>query len=154
MLSAFVEGQQILDGSIAYTPSSLRRKSDFAAFFHRTSYIGTPMFEHRGPNFDIPRYWIPPEDALRTIDAMALNKLNKLYLHCTDIQSWPLGILALPSLTIEGAYREDQICSFKDLYQVQYHGLCRGVEVYLEIDLPGHTTSIHQSHPHPITAYN
>ena len=85
---------------------------------------------------------------------MAFNKLNRLHLHCTDAQSWPLEIPTLPNLAKEGAYSEDQIWSVNDLKQVQEHGLYHGVEVYLEIDLPGHTASIHHSHPHLITAYN
>ena len=113
-----------------------------------------PTFEHRGLNLDISRNWIPPSDVLRTIEAMALNKLNKLHLHSTDAQSWPIEIPSLPTLAEEGAYREDQIWSVQDLENVQRHGLYHGVEVYLEIDLPGHTASIHHSHPHLITAYN
>lgn len=113
-----------------------------------------PVFEHRGLNLDICRNWIPPSDVLRTLEAMAFNKLNKLHLHASDAQSWPIEIPALPSLAKEGAYREDQIWSVKDLEQVQKYGLYHGIEVYLEIDLPGHTASIHHSHPDLITAYN
>ena len=116
-----------------------------------------PAFEHRGLNLDISRNWIPPQDVLRTIEAMGfnkLNKLNKLHLHATDAQSWPLEIPALPELAKEGAYREDQIWTTKDLKEVQRHGLYHGVEVYLEIDLPGHTASIFHSHPDLVTAYN
>lgn len=61
---------------------------------------------------------------------------------------------ALPSLAKEGAYREDQIWTVKDLEQKQKHGLYHGIEVYLEIDLPGHTASIYHSYPQLITAYN
>ena len=113
-----------------------------------------PVFEHRGLNLDICRNWIPPSDVLRTIEAMAFNKFNKLHLHASDAQSWPIEIPALPSLAKEGAYREDQIWTVKDLEGVQKHGLYHGVEVYLEIDLPGHTASIYHSHPNLITAYN
>lgn len=113
-----------------------------------------PFFEHRGLNLDISRNSIPPTDVLRTIEAMAFNKLNKLHLHASDAQSWPLEIPALPTLAKEGAYREDQIWTVDDLAMVQQHGLYHGVEVYLEIDLPGDTASIHHSHPDLITAYN
>ena len=37
---------------------------------------------------------------------------------------------------------------------VQRHGLYHGVEVFVEIDMPGHTGSIQHSHPELITAYN
>lgn len=113
-----------------------------------------PFFSHRGLNLDISRNWIPPQDVKRTIEAMAFNKLNKLHLHASDAQSWPLEIPALPSLAKEGAYRADQIWTAEELQDVQEHGLYHGVEVYLEIDLPGHTASIFHSHPDLITAFN
>lgn len=75
-------------------------------------------------------------------------------MHYTDAQSWTLEIPALPNLTIDSAYRGDQIWSVRELYQVQYQGLYRGVEVNLEFDLTGYTASIHHSHPLLIAAYN
>ncbi|KAL9113224.1 MAG: hypothetical protein Q9227_002559 [Pyrenula ochraceoflavens] len=117
------------------------------------SIVDGPLgFEHRGINLDISRNWIPPEDVVRVIDAMAFNKLNFLHIHATDAQSWPLDIPSLPSLAQKGAYDTTQIWSAKDLHAVQQHGKLRGVSVYLEIDIPGHTTSIHHSHPDLITA--
>lgn len=113
-----------------------------------------PAFAHRGLNFDLSRNWIPPGDVIRTIESMALNKLNKLHLHATDAQSWPIEIPSLPTLAQKGAYRDNQIWTVQDLKRVQKHGLYHGVEVYLEIDLPGHTASIHHSYPDLITAYN
>ena len=68
-----------------------------------------PSFEHRGLNLDISRNWIPPSEVHRTIEAMALNKLNRLHLHATDAQSWPIEIPSIPNLAREGAYHEDQI---------------------------------------------
>ena len=103
---------------------------------------------------DISRNWIPPADVIRSIDAMAFNKLNKLHLHASDSQSWPLEIHAYPSLAKEGAYREDQVWSVEDLKNVQSYGLSRGIEVFLEIDMPGHTGAITHSYPDLITAYN
>lgn len=113
-----------------------------------------PAFKHRGLNLDISRNWILPQDVLRTIRAMGFNKLNRLHLHATDAQSWPMEIPALPDLARKGAYREDLIWTTHDLEEVQRQGLYHGVEVYLEIDLPGHTASIFHSYPDLITAYN
>ena len=85
---------------------------------------------------------------------MGSNKFNKLHLHVTDAQSWPLEIPALPDLSRKGAYREDQVWTIKDLENVQSQGLYHGVEVYLQVDLPGHTASTYHSYPDLITAYN
>lgn len=101
-----------------------------------------PAFEHRGVMLDISRNWTPPQYVIRTIDIMGFNKLNRLHLHATDSQSWPLKIPSLPTLAREGAYREDQVWKAQDLEEVQRYDLYRGVEVDVEIDTPGHTGSI------------
>ncbi|MCJ1274022.1 N-acetyl-glucosamine-6-phosphate deacetylase [Puttea exsequens] len=112
-----------------------------------------PAFAHRGLNLDISRNQISPPDVLRTIEAMGFNKLNKLHLHASDSQSWPLEIPSLPELADEGAYCQKQIWSVQDLEKVQKCGCEHGVEVYLEIDMPGHTASIAHSHPELVTAF-
>ena len=68
---------------------------------------------------------------------MSLAKLNRLHLHATEAQSWPLEISVLRALAREGAYDSDQVWSVADLAAVQEYGLRRGVEVYVEVDLPG-----------------
>lgn len=111
-----------------------------------------PTFGHRGLNLDISRNWIPPTDVMRTIEAMASNKLNRLHLHASDAQSWPLEIPSLPDLAMKGAYSPSQIWRTQDLEAVQRHGTSYGVQVFVEIDLPGHTTSIGSAYPHLVTA--
>ncbi|KAL9003354.1 MAG: hypothetical protein Q9188_003765 [Gyalolechia gomerana] len=111
-----------------------------------------PTFEHRGLNLDMSRNWISPAAVKRTIEAMAANKLNRLHLHASDAQSWPLEIPALPDLALKGAYSPAQIWHTEDLEAVQLHGTYFGVQVFVEIDLPGHTTSIGNAYPHLVTA--
>lgn len=76
---------------------------------------------------------------MRTIEAMSFNKINRLHLHSSDSQSWSLEIPSLHELTIKGAYHPTQIWKTQDLQEVQKYGRIRGVEVHIEIDLPGHT---------------
>lgn len=112
-----------------------------------------PVFEHRGLNLDISRNVIYPADVRRVLEGMWLNKMNKLHLHATDSQSWPLEIPSMPDLANKGAYGAHQIWTVADVQHVQQFGEDRGVEVYFEIDLPGHTASIHHSFPELIVAY-
>lgn len=114
----------------------------------------SPFFEHRGLNLDISRNRISPTDVKRTLDAMGFNKFNRLHLHASDAQSWPLDIPALPDLARKGAYHKSQIWSVADLKEVQEHGASWGIQVYIEIDMPGHTASIFHSYPDLIAAYN
>ena len=113
-----------------------------------------PTFRHRGLNLDISRNIITPEDVKRTIKGLAFNKFNRLHLHASDAQSWPLEIPSMPELAAEGAYYASQIWTVSDLRDVQSFGMRQGVEVYVEIDMPGHTGSIHPSHPDLLTSFN
>ena len=125
--------------------------------------VDAPAFPHRGLNLDIARNVIPPSSVMRVIDGMSLNKLNRLHIHAADAQSWPLEIPRMPELATHGAYDcgyfEDggeydapQIWTTTDLREIQQYGRARGVEVYLEIDIPGHTSVVAQSHPELVTA--
>jgi hexosaminidase len=111
-----------------------------------------PAFMHRGLNLDISRNWISPSHVRRTIEAMAFNKFNRLHIHASDAQSWPLDIPALPELAREGAYHPEQIWTSLDLESVQEYGYYHGIEVYIEIDLPGHTSSIGHAYKDLTTA--
>lgn len=113
-----------------------------------------PKFSHRGINLDVARNYYAPSDIKRTIDAMSWNKFNRLHLHITDAQSWPLEIPALPDLARQGAYRSDLSYSPTVVADIQLYGLFRGVEVFFETDMPGHTASIALAYPDLITAFN
>lgn len=113
-----------------------------------------PKFQHRGLNMDVARQWYPKEEILKTIDALSWNKMNRLHLHVTDSQSWPLEIPAMPDLAAKGSYADGLTYSPQDLQDILTWGRSRGVEVIVEIDMPGHTTSIAEAYPELITGRN
>jgi hexosaminidase len=122
--------------------------------FAPVSVQDAPKFPHRGVMMDTARHFFPVPDILRTIDAMSWNKLNRLHVHVTDSQSWPLEIPSMPELSEKGAYHPSQTYSPADIDQIQKYGAARGVEVYFEIDMPGHIGVVALSHPELIVAYN
>lgn len=113
-----------------------------------------PKFQHRGMNLDIARSWYEPKDVIRTIDALSYNKFNRLHIHITDSQSWPLEIPALPELAGKGAYGVGKTYSPETLAYIQDYGASRGVETILEIDMPGHTSAIWFAYPELVAAFN
>ena len=129
-------------GSMVYTPYAPVSISDY------------PRWAHRGLNLDISRSPLSPEDVTRTIDAMATAKMSRLHIHATDAQSWPIEVPSLPDLAVKGAYRPYLVWSTDDLAEVQLYGLYRGISVFIEIDMPGHTASIANAYPDMITAHN
>ena len=113
-----------------------------------------PKFQHRGINLDVSRNYFPVADIKRQIDALAYNKMNRFHLHVTDSQSWPLEIPSIPELSAKGAYRPDLVYSARDFRDIQRHAAIQGVEMITEIDMPGHTSSIHYSFPDLVAAFN
>ncbi|KAH6644402.1 glycoside hydrolase superfamily [Boeremia exigua] len=130
------------DGEHVYTPLAPVKIQD------------EPQFEHRGINLDVSRTFIPLPDIKRQIDAVAYAKMNRLHLHATDSQSWPLEILSLPDLARKGAYRPDLLYTAADFAELQRYAALQGVQLITEIDMPGHTSSIWYSQPELIAAYN
>jgi hexosaminidase len=117
------------------------------------SIVDTPKFVHRGLNLDVSRNWYPKGDILRTIDALSWNKMNRLHIHMTDSQSWPMEIPALPLLAQKGAYQTGLSYSPADIEDIQVYGVERGVEIIIEFDMPGHTTAIGLGYPDLIAAF-
>ncbi len=111
-----------------------------------------PSFQHRGLNMDISRNIFTPADIIRTIDAMAASKFNRLHIHAADGQSWPIDIPSIPELGANCSYYPDLVWTAQDLEDVQAYGYSRGITVILEIDMPGHTASIAHAFPDLITA--
>lgn len=113
-----------------------------------------PKFQHRALNMDVSRNWFEVKDILKTIDAISWNKFNILHLHVTDSQSWPIEVPSLPELAQKGAYQTGLSYSPNDIKNIQTYAIARGVEVIIEFDMPGHTTSIGYSHPELIAAFD
>ena len=115
----------------------------------------SPQFGHRGLLFDVGRNYYEVDDIKRTIDAMSWSKLNRLHLHITDSQSWPLQIPALPKLAEKGSYYYPSASySPEDIAGIYQYGINRGVEVVMEIDMPGHIGVVQLAYDDLITAYN
>jgi len=57
-------------------------------------------------------------------------------------------------LAEKGAYGEGLWYSPEDVQEILEYASARGIQAYLEIDMPGHTNSIAYSHPELIAASN
>ncbi|EMC95768.1 glycoside hydrolase family 20 protein [Baudoinia panamericana UAMH 10762] len=160
------------DGHVTITGISsiglLHGLTTFTQLFYRSSnssggvystlapvYISdAPKFQWRGLNIDTSRTYKPLSDLYAMIDAMSYNKMNRLHWHITDAQAWPLEIPSLPDLANKGAYATWQKYSPADVAAVQHYGALLGIEVVMEIDNPGHTSSIAFAYPDLIAAFN
>ncbi|KAI0843047.1 glycoside hydrolase family 20 protein [Hypoxylon sp. FL0890] len=113
----------------------------------------SPVFPHRGVLLDVSRNYLPVESIYRTIDAMSWNKMNRLHIHATDSQSWPLEIPSLPELHQKGAYALGMTYNPATVAAIQTYSIQRGIETIFEIDTPGHFGVVALSHPDLITGW-
>jgi hexosaminidase len=67
--------------------------------------IDSPRFEHRAFMLDVARNFQTKAQLLRTLDLMALYKLNVFHFHFSDDEGWRIEIPGLPELTEVGARR-------------------------------------------------
>ena len=117
--------------------------------------IDRPRFSWRGLMIDLSRHFFSKEQLMKTIDAMAIHKLNVLHLHLTDDPGWRLEIDRYPKLIDVGAvgdmsnpegpgrlyFSKDEIREIID-YAGQRH-----IMVVPEIDMPGHSMAAARAYP-------
>jgi hexosaminidase len=105
----------------------------------------SPRFVWRGLMIDAARHFISVPTILRTLDAMALVKLNVLHLHLTDDQAFRFASRAFPELAQLGS--DGNYFSADDIGDIVSHAAELGIRVVPELDVPGHTTSWLAAHP-------
>lgn len=57
-----------------------------------------PRFKWRGVLLDVSRHFFGPEAIKKSIDQMAIYKMNRLHLHLTDDTGWRIEIKGYPQL--------------------------------------------------------
>ena len=100
--------------------------------------VDEPEYAYRGLLIDTGRQFFPVSDIKRTIDGLSMSKMNVLHWHITEMQSWPLEIPSLPKLTEKIAYSPNHIYSTQDITDLYEYAIHRGVQIIMEIDMPGH----------------
>ncbi|MGH7023208.1 MAG: beta-N-acetylhexosaminidase [Caulobacteraceae bacterium] len=130
-----------------------------------------PRFAWRGLLLDSARHMQSPAFILKTIDWMALHKLNVLQWHLTDDQGWRLPVTGYPRLTSIGAWRVQPslgppsrgwqqldpktgkprlyggFYTRSEIRAIVAHGRARNVTIVPEIEMPGHALSALLAYP-------
>ena len=94
-----------------------------------------PRFAWRGLMIDVARHFIPAAVLERTIEAMALTKLNVLHLHLTDDQGFRFPSERFPALN-----QNQPHYSRAELKALVTLAADRGIRVIPELNMPGHCT--------------
>ena len=98
-----------------------------------------PRFPWRGLHLDVSRHFQPVSVIERTLDAMAVAKLNVFHWHLSDDQGFRAESKLYPRFTKVASdglfYTQDE------MRHVVEYARARGIRVVPEFDIPGHTTS-------------
>ncbi|HWE85118.1 MAG TPA: family 20 glycosylhydrolase [Terracidiphilus sp.] len=98
-----------------------------------------PRFPWRGFMLDVSRHFEPIDVVKRTLDGMAVAKLNVFHWHLSDDQGFRAESKKFPKFTEVASdglyYTQDQ------MREVVAYARARGIRVVPEFDMPGHTTA-------------
>lgn len=118
-----------------------------------------PRFPWRGIVVDSARHFRSPDEIARTIDWMALHKLNRLQWHLADDQGWRVAIPGYPRLTSVMAWRTSPPAASvtpgryggfytpADIRRLMTLAAARNVTIVPEIEMPGHATAAILAYP-------
>lgn len=127
-----------------------------------------PQYAWRGLMLDVSRHFFSKDYIFKTIERMAMLKINTLHLHLVDNEGWRIEIKKYPKLTEVGAWRvnqEDQhwnarktndpnekgtyggFFTQEDIKDIVAYAQKYAIEVVPEIELPAHTMSAIAAYP-------
>lgn len=104
-----------------------------------------PRFPWRGLLIDSGRHFQPVEVIKRTLDGMAVVKMNVLHWHLTDDQGFRVESRAFPDLHRLGS--DGRYYSQAQIRGLVAYAADRGIRIMPEFDLPSHATSWFVSYP-------
>lgn len=105
---------------------------------NQVSITDGPVYPYRGVLLDTSRNFVDKATILRTIDGMAMSKLNTLHWHIVDSHSFPYVSRTWPEFSKFGSYTPTKIYSENDVKDIVEYGLVRGIRVLPEFDAPAH----------------
>jgi hexosaminidase len=110
-----------------------------AATIPAVSIEDTPRFQWRGLMIDVSRHFEPVRQIERTLDGMAIVKLNVFHWHLSDDQGFRAESKIYPKLT--GVGSNGEFYTQEQMREVVEYARARGIRVVPEFDIPGHTVS-------------
>ena len=105
----------------------------------------SPRFRWRGLLVDVGRHFMPVEQVKKTLDGMAMVKLNVLHWHLSEDQGFRVESKRFPKLHQRGS--DGQYYTQAELRDVVAYARDRGIRVVPEFDMPGHSTAWFVGYP-------
>ena len=99
-----------------------------------------PRFNHRGLLIDTSRHFLPVKAIKHLIEALPMGFYNVLHWHLVDAIAFPFKPPSEPDLA-KGAFDPSLVYQVADIREISNFGKERGIDVLVEIDIPGHAAS-------------
>ena len=99
----------------------------------------SPRFPWRGLMIDCGRHFEPVDVLKRTLDGMALVKMNVFHWHLTEDQGFRMQSLKFALLTEKGS--DGLFYTQEDAREIVRYARDRGIRVVPEFEMPGHSTA-------------
>lgn len=113
-----------------------------------------PRFGWRGLLLDCARHFMRVDYVKRTIDRIALHRMNRLHWHLTDDQAWRIAIDRYPKLVAVGSTRREADGSTHagfytkaEIREIVEYARRRNVTIVPEIEMPGHAQAALAAYP-------
>eukprot|EP01135_Chromosphaera_perkinsii_P001548 Nk52_evm18s207 gene=Nk52_evmTU18s207 len=107
----------------------------------RVAINDAPRFPYRGVMIDTSRHFLPLATILTNLDAMSFAKMNIMHWHMVDDTAFSVSTKSQPDIGAKGAYSPRHVYSEDEIGKVLQYAKDRGIEVVVEVDLPGHSSS-------------
>lgn len=166
--AGFLYGIETLRQLLPVTIESPKLVSDARWLIPSLTIEDQPRYKYRGLMLDVARHFFEIDYLKKTIDRLAMLKMNVLHLHLVDDQGWRIEIKKYPKLTEVGAWRVDQedkhwdgryttspdekgtyggFYTQEELKDLVAYAASKSVEIIPEIEMPAHVSSAIASYP-------
>jgi hexosaminidase len=120
-------------------------RDTLGSYLPAVSITDAPRFRWRGVLVDVSRHFEPVDAIRRTLDGMAVVKLNVLHWHLSDDQGFRVESLKYPRLHQFGS--DGRYYTQQEIHDIVAYARDRGIRVMPEFDIPGHTSSWFVGYP-------
>jgi hexosaminidase len=114
-------------------------------YFQGANIADHPRFAWRGLLLSQPYHFMPMDVIKRTLDAMAMVKMNVFHLYISDDQGYTIESKVFPKLHQKAS--GGNYFTHLQVAEIIEYADQRGIRVIPEIDLPGHSTAILTAFP-------
>lgn len=166
--AGFVYGLETLRQLLPTSIESSEQVADTDWLIPNVTIKDAPRYQYRGLMLDVSRHFFEIDYLKKTIDRLAMLKMNVLHLHLVDDQGWRIEIKKYPKLTEIGAWRVDQedkhwdgrytpspdekgtyggFYTQDELKDLVAYAATKSIEIIPEIEMPAHVSSAIASYP-------